>query len=95
MGAMVVPAVVEAIANPATPLLARNGAIDVIFVMNSRDRPEAVRVLKRASEAKESTDWEASQRLFDAARKAAEWCRGEMARACLDAFYEKEEKTKP
>ncbi len=95
MGAMVVPAVVEAIANPATPLLVRNGAIDVIFVMNSRDRPEAVRVLKRASKTKESTDWEASQRLFDAARKAAEWCRGEMARACMDAFYEKEEKTKP
>jgi hypothetical protein len=95
MGTMVVPAVLEAIANPATPLLARNGAIDVIFLMNSPKWPEAVRVLKRASKARESTDWEASQRLFDAARKAADWCRGNMANACRDAFYEKDEGTKP
>jgi hypothetical protein len=95
MGTLVVPDVVEAIANPATTPLARNGATHVIFLMNAKDLPEAVRVLKRASKAKESTDWEASQRLFDAARKAAEWCRDEMARACMDAFYEKEEKTKP
>jgi len=90
MGTLVVPAVVEVIANPATPLVVRNNAIQVIFVMNSRDMPEAVRVLKRASKAKESTDWEASQRLFDAARKAAEWCRGNMASACRDAFYSDE-----
>jgi hypothetical protein len=95
MGTMVVPAVLEAIANPATPLLARNGAIHVIFLMNSPKWPEAVRVLKRVSKARESTDWEASQRLFDAARKAAEWCRGDMANACRDAFYEKDESTKP
>jgi hypothetical protein len=87
MGTMVVPAVVEAIANPATPLLVRNNAIYVIFVMNSKDMPEAVRVLKRASKAKEPTDWEASQRLADAARKAAGWCKGDTARACMDAFY--------
>jgi hypothetical protein len=90
MGTLVVPAVLEAIANPATPLLARNGAIHVIFLMNAQDMPEAVRVLKRASKAKESTDWNASQQLFDAARKAAEWCKGKMASACMDAFYNEE-----
>jgi len=90
MGTMVVPAVIEAIANPATPMLARNGAIHVIFLMNVQDMPEAVRVLKRASKAKESTDWNASQQLFDAARKAAEWCKGKMASACMDAFYNEE-----
>jgi len=63
--------------------------------MYAQDTSEAVRVLKRASKTRESPDWEASQRLFEAARKAVETCKGDMANVCMDAFYEKDEGPKP
>ncbi len=93
IGKPVVPALIEAIANSATSDIARSNAIGVIVALHSReDLSEAVRVLRRAAKAKESADWEASQRLSDAAQKTAGMCRGLMTNACMDALYSKDEK---
>lgn len=91
IGKPAVPDLIEAIANPATLGIPRFNAISLIFAIYSReDLPESVRVLKRAAKARESTDWEASQRLVDAARQTAGMCRGETAAACVDALYNNE-----
>jgi len=88
IGKPVVPSLIEAIASSVTSDIPRANAIEVVFAIYSReDLPEAVRVLKWASEAKSSTDSEAYYRLRDAARKLAGKCKGEIEYACGHAFY--------
>jgi hypothetical protein len=87
IGRPVLPTLVETIARPETSEIARNNAIWIMLMICSRqDLPEAVRLLKRAGRGVE--DPEASRRLLEAARKASELCKGRMANACRDAFYE-------
>ena len=96
IGKLAVPDLIEAIANPATSGIPRFNATSLIFAIYSReDLPESVRVLKRAAKARESTDWESSQRLIDAARKTAGMCKGEMTNACVDALFSQDLDSKP
>jgi len=94
-GKPAVPDLIEAIAGSATSGTARSNAVLTVSTIYREDISEAVRVFKRAAKARESTDWEGSQRLIDAAWKTAGVCRIEMANVCRDAFYEKDERTKP
>jgi hypothetical protein len=87
IGKPAVPDLLEAIAASATSHTARNNAVLTIFLIYREDISEAVRVLKRAAKAKESTDWEASQRLIDAARKTAGMCRLETRNTCMEALF--------
>jgi hypothetical protein len=91
IGKSAMPALIEAIANPATSEILRFNATSLIFSIYSRgDLLEAIRVLKRGARARESTDWEGSQRLVDAARKTAGMCSETMASSCMDALYASE-----
>lgn len=87
IGKPAVPDLIEAVAGSATSGVARSNAVLTVFVIYRDDISEAVRMLKRAAKARESTDCEASQRLIDAARKTAGWCKGEMANVCMDALF--------
>jgi hypothetical protein len=96
IGKPAVPDLIGAISGSATSDTARNNAIWTIFTIYRANVSEAVRVLKRSARAMESTDWEGSQRLIDAASKAAGWCSiGEMSVACMAELYEKDQATKP
>jgi hypothetical protein len=90
IGKPAVPDLIEAIAGLATSGTARSNAVLTIFLIYGDDISEAVRVLKRAAKAKESGDWEGSQRLMDAARKTAGMCKGNMTNVCMDALFSKE-----
>ena len=84
IGKPAIPDLVKAIAMHSTSDTARNNAIQVIFQIYREDVAEAVRVLNRA--AKTSTEWEASQRLFDAAQKTAAMCKEPMRNLCMNAL---------
>jgi hypothetical protein len=95
IGKPVVSDLVETIANPATSDISRFNALSIVFAIYSReDVAEAVRILKSAAKAKESTNWEASQRLVDAARKTAGMCQSQMSVVCMDALFGEEKDTK-
>jgi hypothetical protein len=72
------------IADPDTPDVARSNAIEALFLIHREGVSEAVALLNRAS--KESTDWQASQRLLDAARRMADMCRGPAISSCMKAL---------
>jgi len=96
IGKAAVPDLIGVIASVTTSDVARSLAIYTIFVICGRgDLPEAVRVLKRAAKAKEPIDFEASLRLYDAARKTADMCTGPYANGCIDALYEVDSDKKP
>ena len=75
---------VGSIADPDTPDVARSNGIEALFLIHREDVSEAVALLNRAS--KESTDWQASQRLLDAARRMADMCRGPAINSCMKAL---------
>jgi hypothetical protein len=95
VGKPAVPDLLDAIASSVTRDLARSNAIWVLFTIYREDVAEAVRVLKRAAKAKEPTDFEASLRLYDAAKRAADMCTGPYANGCIDALYEVDSDKKP
>jgi len=84
IGKPATPDVVEAIASPDTTDVARNNAIEALFLIHREDVSEAVAQLNRAG--KESIDWQASQRLLDAARRMADMCRGPAINSCMNAL---------
>jgi hypothetical protein len=88
IGKPAVPDLVEAIANSATSEIARSNAVATVFDIYRSDVAESVRVLMRASKA--SPDREASMRLYDAARKAADMCRQPGHNSCMSALSENE-----
>jgi hypothetical protein len=86
IGKPVVPDLIETIGNPATRDIVRGNATLAVFAIYSRgDLPEAVRLLRRASEAPEHFD--GSERLFDAAKWIATKCRDAAAYDCQVALY--------
>ena len=84
IGKPAVPDLVGAIAGQDTTDVARNNAIEALFLIHREDVSEAVALLNRAS--KESTDRQASQRLMDAARRMADKCRGPAISSCMKAL---------
>jgi hypothetical protein len=86
LGKLAEPDLLEAIADSTTSPVARNNAIGAIFLMYPEDPSGAVRVLVRATKAIETTNWEGSQRLFEAARKAAGTCKVNTVKSCNDAL---------
>jgi hypothetical protein len=88
IGKPAVPDLVEAIANSATSEIARSNAVATVFDIYRSDVTESVQVLMRASKA--SPDREASMRLYDAARKAADMCRQPGHNSCMSALSESE-----
>jgi hypothetical protein len=84
IGKPAIPDLVGAIAGPDTSDVARSNAIEALFLIHREDVSEAVALLNRAS--KESTDWQASQHLMDAARRMADKCRGPAINSCMKAL---------
>ena len=86
IGEPAVPDLVEAIASSTTSDVARDNAREVVFLIYRSDVAQSVRVLIRASKA--SSDWEASMRLYNAARETAVKC-GESRNTCMNALSER------
>jgi hypothetical protein len=84
IGKPAIPDLVASIADPDTSDVARSNAIEALFWIHREDVSEAVALLNRAS--KESKDWQASQRLMDAARRMADKCRGPAINSCMNAL---------
>jgi hypothetical protein len=94
IGRAAVSALIGVIADAASPGIASSNAMWVIYIIYGVDRPEAVRVLKRAAAASE--DFATSERLLEAARKMADmYCHGAEANPCRDALYETDTEGKP
>ena len=90
-GKLVIPDLLEVIASSVTSAISRANAIWLVFSIYSReDLIEAIHVLKRAAKPRESIDWAASQRLLDAAQGISGMCSRDMAKVCLDVFYDHE-----
>jgi hypothetical protein len=84
IGKPAIPDLVDSIADPDMTDVARSNAIEALFLIHREGVSEAVALLNRAS--KESTDWQASQRLMDAARRMADMCRGPAINSCMKAL---------
>ena len=84
IGKPAVPDLVGAIAGQDTTDVARNNAIEALFLIHREDVSEAVALLNRAG--RESADRLASQRLMDAARRMADKYRGPAISSCMKAL---------
>lgn len=84
MGIGAAPAVLEALRDSQTSLIARDNAL-LVFMMVHEDHPEvAVRKLREAELAEQ--DPVAARLLFDGAREAVKKCWGEHTSACYEAL---------
>lgn len=86
IGKPALPSLVHMIGHGATSDLLRNNALEVVLVIHRENMAEAVRALSHASRT--SSDSATAIRLWDAARKEASRCPGEIRNHCEDALLE-------
>lgn len=87
IGKPAIPSLVQVVAARASSDTARTNAAFVLFEIHGLKVADAVRVLVQASHQAE--DRETKFRLFEAARKVADMCKGESQNSCINALEQK------